>query len=64
MHTKRLSSGKISHYLRPMQLVTGRYAIATSNIYPDNFTMNMNYPIFNSEKEVKEYLDLNFEKAQ
>ena len=62
MYIKRFKSGRISHYLKPIKIITGRYAVATSNLHPDTFICNINYPLFNSLDEAEAYLSERFEK--
>lgn len=63
MYIKRFKSGRISHYLKSVEIITGKYAIETSNLHPDNFICNMNYPLFNSLLDAENYLSERFEKA-
>ena len=63
MYIDRFKSGRISHYLKPVETITGKYAIATSNLHPDTFICNMNYPLFSNREDAEKFLSERFEKA-
>lgn len=53
---KRFKSRKISHFLRPVQLVTGAWAIETRLFNKPDFEINMNYPLFDTAEQAEEFL--------
>lgn len=61
-YIKRLKSGRVSHYLRPIKTTTGSYAIETSNLSDKHFEANMNYPLFKSHEDAETYLRERFER--
>ena len=57
MYIKRFKTGKVSHYLRPVQIKTGKWAIETKNFKETDFIININYPLFNTLDEANKYLE-------
>lgn len=57
-YIKRFKSGKISHFLRPCKIITGKWAIATRNYNKPDFIVNMNYPLFDTEQQAEDYLSI------
>lgn len=57
MYIKRFKTGKVSHYLRPVQLITGRWAIETKIYNKSDFVVNMNYPVFDTFEDADKYLN-------
>ena len=64
MHIERFSTGRISHYLKPVRIISGKYAIATANLYPSNFVVNINFPFFDSKEAAISFLETNFEREE
>lgn len=61
---KRFKSGRISHYLRPVKIITGKYGIETRGFKDSRFICNINFPFFDTEEQAEEYLSIVFkEKA-
>lgn len=53
---------KISHYLRTVRLITGKWAIETKNYNSSLYYINVNLPNFNSKKQAEIWLSKNFEQ--
>ena len=55
------STGRISHRYRVTKLITGNYTIETAILDSTDFEMNINFPIFKTEKQAEKYLADRFE---
>ena len=58
----RFQNGKIKHFLRPVQIITGKYAIETRNYNKPDFVVNMNYPLFDTLEDAENYLSIVFKE--
>ena len=70
IYAKRFkTSGRISHYFKICQLVTGKYGISTCkfNAYcgpdTDNFIWNISLPLFDTQEKAEKYLKDNYEEV-
>lgn len=63
-YIKRFKNGKISHYLRATQIITGKFAIETRNFNKSDFVVNMNYPMFDTLEDAEKYLSIVFREME
>lgn len=63
-YVKRFKNGKISHYLRPVKLTTGKYATETRSYKKAEFETNINYPLFDSLPDTEKYLSIVFKETE
>lgn len=52
----RNKSGRITHYLKKTQLITGKWAISTKAFKDKNYITNINLPIFETPMEAEIWL--------
>lgn len=64
MYIKRLNSGKVSAYLRPCKLATGRYGIETRAMKIPHFELNINLPLFPDRDTAEQWLSENYEQEE
>lgn len=58
----RNKSGRIIHYLKKTQLVTGEWAISTKSFSDKHFVTNINLPIFETALEAERWLIRHYDK--
>ena len=60
---RRLSSGKITAFLRVYRRITGDYTIETRLFNKDKWESNINMPLFNERKDTENWLKSNYEEV-
>ena len=58
----RNKSGRITHYLKRTQLVTGKWAISTKSFMDKHYITNINLPIFETPIEAEIWLARHYTK--
>lgn len=58
------SSNRISHYLRAVQIITGKWMIETKSFKDnDSYVININFSIFETREKAENWLQERYEKA-
>lgn len=55
-YVDRFKSGKIMHYLRPCQIIAGKWAIETKNFKGKSYIANINFPLFETLEAAETFL--------
>lgn len=58
----RNKSGRITHYLKKTQLITGKWAISTKSFTDRHYITNINLPIFGTAIEAEAWLVRHYDR--
>ena len=64
IYIRKFKSGKIAVFLRPCQLITGKFMIETWLYDKNEWELNINLPLFKSRNAAEKWLQKNYELLQ